>query len=149
MPGKELREFIGVHIPHPPRQQEEVLPWAKDLCNSLDAAFRNIADLFMPHTGKARVSQQLLADGFKLDADGLLVLVSSAGAVTSDATTPIAHGSAGMTLFIINVGAQNITFKDATTCSLGADITLGTDDTIIVSWDNVNSRWVRMASANN
>lgn len=148
----ETREFVAPHMPHPPRQggsNQSVMEWANDLTVALTTAFRDIRTLMMPHSGRARVTRQLLGATFILEADGLVVLVSSSGAVTSDVTTPISNGDPGSLLVIINVGTQAITFKDAAACSLGADITLGADDALFVAWDDVNSRWIRISSANN
>ena len=142
------QEFLEPQLPSPPRfQAPEIVRWMSDLVKELDRGFREIKQFMMPYTGVANVSTQVLASGDSINADGLIVLISAAGAISTDATTPIAAGEHGARLIIVNIGANAITVKDATTCSLGGDVVLGTEDSLMVVW--WEDRWIRLANANN
>jgi hypothetical protein len=85
-----------------------------------------------------------------LSFDSILTPVSSyqpISATEAVGTASIAVPAAGRILYVVNVGAQTITFTDTGTLKLTGNLALGALDTATLVSDGTN--WVQLATANN
>lgn len=114
---------------------EDLVIWSRDIVQELNRAFKELQQYSMSHTGSGRRSHATVAAGFTLTADGLILTLDSAGAVTSDVTTAIKDGQYGDWLIIINIGVNNITIKDNANTKLGGDKVLTASGTLMVVWN--------------
>ena len=143
-------DFLLPHFPHIPDSADaKSKRWMDDLIRELDRSFTEIHNYVMPYSGSCRVVDQVVAATFTIEADGLIVLLSSAGAVTSHTVTAIKDGKDGDRLILINIGANNITLKNNANTILGQDIILSQNDSIQLNWSTALSAWIIVISVIN
>jgi hypothetical protein len=85
-----------------------------------------------------------------LGANGTLTPVSSYQPISATGavgTSSIATSTVSTLLYIVNVGAQTITFTDTGTLLLTGNIALGAADSLTLVSDGTN--WVQLATSNN
>lgn len=132
--------FVPPILPAPPKDDI----WSANLIKQLTDTFRDINNLMMPKTGVGRFSTQTLGDNFTISQDGLIVLLDSGSAVTSNDIVAIKNGQLGSLLILINMGSNNITIKNNANTKIGADITLQPFGSLMMAW--CRTTWVRIAS---
>jgi len=91
----------------------------------------------------------IVTEGSTITALGTYQPISSAGAVTTSATTAIADGvKNGQMLILVNENASDtIIIKDSANTHLTGDVTLGNDDTLVLLWDGAD--WLAIGGENN
>ena len=100
-------------------------------------------------TTAAEQTAEVVTEGSTIVATGTYQPISSAGAVTTSATTAIADGVVnGQILILVNENASDtIIVKNGANTHLTGDITLGNDDTLTLMWDGAD--WLEIATSNN
>ena len=133
-------------LPVPPIIEDARIElWMRDLIKELYVAFSSLDDVLHHGLLDAQHIEQLLAAGFTINPDAFFIEVSSAGAVTSDATQAIKAGRNGQWVVIHNVGTQNIIIKHGANTILNQDVDLTLSPNKCIPLRYYSPNWIQAA----
>jgi hypothetical protein len=139
------------NVPVPPRNTEDMMRWARDLCVELEIFFSKYDSMMLDNRGFLLSASQFVdADGFTVEAVApYMDLWSFPGAFTSSPTFAIAMGVENQFMVISNTGGATYTIKNnAQTFLLGSgtggDVILEPLHSIFLRWDILSNQWIQI-----
>jgi len=122
--------------------------WLHSFQNGIQQFTRDVVEIGADYDLIAHVTRQTVAAGFSITPDSHDIELSSAADVTSSTTFAVRDGRNGQTIVLTNVGTHLITLKDNANTKLGEDITLNTNDTVVLKWSDTLDDWSIIGSGN-